>query len=199
MFRGTALLLVLLFAGVAAGQEPGVFPGSPYYKPARLPVLGATPVPTAKNLEDERRFIAGVVDPQNTLDMIAGRPRVILLKATPTRTLIADTSVMQLKPIEPDGTQLIVMGLEPGITVMNLWFRDPQNQDKDAILSFYVRVLPDPEAKERRAAAFKALETEVNGAFPNSRVRLNLVGDKVIMSGQAHDIRDAGLLQRVTK
>src|SRR5262249_31098046 len=79
----------------------------------------------------------------------------------------------------------------------NLWFPDPMNKDKEKILSYLVRVLPDPEAKERLEAIYKALEIEINKAFPNSRVRLALVGDKLMVSGQAHDVYEATQILRI--
>lgn len=189
MLRGTHTALIALAVVVAAGAAAA--------QPPRK--LGSTPVPTAQELERERQFIGGVVDPQNTLDLIAGRTRVIMLKETPTRTHVADTAIASFRLLPPDGKQMIVLGARPGITVVNLWFADPQNKDVEQVLSYMVRVFPDPEARARLAASYKALEAEVNAAFPNSRVRLDLVGDKVKMSGQAHDVREAGLIQRVIK
>jgi Flp pilus assembly secretin CpaC len=208
MFRGLGLMGALLTTSALVAQEPGMLPGARppgllpgalSAKPEKPPVLGSTPVPTAKDLETERRYIAGVVDPQNTLDLIAGRTRVIILKAAPTRTHVADTTVATFRILEPDAKQMIVGGAQPGITVMTFWFADPEDKDKEVILSYLVRVFPDPVAKARHAAALKALEAEVNGAFPNSRARLNLVGDKVLLSGQAHDNRDAALIPKVIK
>ncbi len=163
------------------------------------PVLGSTPVATPAQLEQERRFIGGVVDPQNTLDMIAGRPRVILLKEAPKRTQIADETVMVLKLLGPDGKQMLVMGQKPGITVLNLWFADPTAKSGEKILSYMVRVLPDPEEKARFAARLATLEGEVNRTFPNSTIRLMPVSDKVILSGQTHDIVETGTIRRVLK
>jgi pilus assembly protein CpaC len=163
------------------------------------PQLGATPVPTPQELERERQFIDKVVDPQNTLDLIQGRSRVILLKATPTRTQVADPAVVTFRLLEPVGNQMIIIGARPGITVLTLWFADPKNKDKEEILSYLVRVFPDPEEKERLEAIYKALEIEVNKAFPKSRVRLRLIGDKLMVSGQAHDIYDATQILRVLR
>ncbi len=139
------------------------------------------------------------MDPKNTLDLIAGRPRVILLKVTPTRTQIADPTIATFRILEPQGKQMTIIGVKPGITVLNLWFPDPMNKDKEKILSYLVRVLPDPEAKERLEAIYKALEVEINKAFPKSRVRLTLVGDKAFLSGRAHDVHEAVLIPRVVK
>ena len=163
------------------------------------PLLGATPVPTEKDLEEYKRFIDGVIDPKNTLDLITGRARLIILKATPTRTQIADPLVASFRLIEPQGQQMTIIGSRPGTTVLNLWFADPDKKDKEVVLSYLVRVLPDPEAKERLEAIYKVLETEINKAFPRSRVRLALVGDKLMITGQAHDIAEATQILRIAR
>lgn len=180
-----ALFAVLLVAGPALAQNP--------------PVLGSTPKPTAKDLEEERRFVEGVIDPKYTLDLIVGRPRLILLKAVPTRVQLADGGLVSLALLNPNGLQMTIMGNAPGITVMNLWFTDPGDKEKEVVLSYLLRVLPDPEAKARLIATYAALAREVNLTFPNSRVWLPLVGDKVLLAGQAHDAPEANLIQRVVR
>jgi pilus assembly protein CpaC len=52
-------------------------------------------------------------------------------------------------------------------------------------------VLPDPEAKERLERVYKALEDEINKAFPDAYVCLFLVGDKLVVTGQVKDAVEA--------
>ena len=82
---------------------------------------------------------------------------------------------------------------------MNLWFADPKVKGEEKVLSYLLRVLPDPEAKARLERVYKALEDEVNKFFPNSRIKLTLVGDKLMVTGQAHDIYDATQIMRVIR
>lgn len=164
--------------------------------PARL---GGTPVPSAEELEEYGKFVERVVDPRNTLDLVEGRARLLVLRAVPARTQIADESVAAIRVLEPQGTQLTVLGRRAGTTVLNLWFADPAAPNREQVLSYLVRVLPDPEVKERIEANYRALEAELNAAFPKSRVRLALVGDKLMVSGQAHDIIDAVQILRVAR
>ena len=170
----------------------------------RLPLLGAppgplgtTPKPTEKELAEARRFIEGVQDPKYTLDLIEGRARLIIMKDVPTQVQLGDTEIASYNQIQPK--QLTVLGRKSGTTVLNLWFTDPDNKGKEKILSYLLRVLPDPERKARLERVYKALEEEVNKYFPNSRVRLQLVGDKLMVSGQAHDIFDATQIMRVIR
>ena len=176
----------------AAGQ-PGPFEPSQ----VRLPLLGSagtTPHPSAATLERFKEFVAGTIDPDNTLDLVVGRPRVLVLKQAPLRTQIADPRTVSYTIITP--TELSVLGHQVGSSVLNLWFADPAS-GQTRILSYLVRVIPDPEQKERLDRVYKALEVEINKAFPNSVVHLALLGDKLVVSGEAKDIVDAANILRV--
>jgi pilus assembly protein CpaC len=162
--------------------------------------LGTTPVPTDKDLEEFRQFIEGVIDPKNTLDVIEGRARLLMLKDVPTQFQLVDPTVVAANQLN-DPKQFSVLGKKVGTTVLNLWFLDPADpaKKKEKIISYLVRVLPDPEAKARLERLYKALEEEINKAFPNSRVRLTLVGDKLMVAGQAHDVYDATQIMRIVR
>lgn len=168
----------------------------------RLPYLGGpvgtTPTPTEEELKKFRQFIDGVVDPTNTLDVIEGRARLLLFKDVPAQFQLVDPTVVSANQLN-DPKQMSVLGRKAGTTVLNLWFKDPADPKKEVILSYLVRVLPDPEAKARLERVYKALEEEINKAFPKSRVRLTLVGDKLMVTGQAHDVYDATEIMRVLR
>jgi pilus assembly protein CpaC len=160
------------------------------------PPLGATPTPTAADLAEQRRFVAGVADPKYTLDLIEGRPRLILLRRPPRLVQVADPAVMGHSFFTP--TRLSVQGGWAGTTVMNLVFAGPPGGD-DVVLSYLVRVLPDPEAKARRAAALQGLAADVNRAFPDTRVRLTPVGGAVRADGRSPDAAEAGRVLRAVR
>src|SRR5262249_49638880 len=87
--------------------------------------------------------------------------------------------------------EMSLQGTAVGSTVLNMWFGDPNEPAKQTILSYLVHVLPDPEAKERLERAYKALEEEINRAFPDDYVCLFLVGDKLVVTGEAKDAIEA--------
>ena len=60
-----------------------------------------------------------------------------------------------------------------------------------------LRVLPDPEAKQRLERVYEALGREINRLFPDSVVRLTLAGDKVVVTGQAKDIVEAAQILQI--
>jgi pilus assembly protein CpaC len=159
--------------------------------------LGTTPRPTEKELAEYRRFVQEFVDPRNTLDLVMGRTRLMILKRAPTRTQIAEERIATYNLIR--ATEISLLGREIGSTVLNMWFPDPDNPNKEIILSYLVRVIPDPEAKERLERVYKALADEINHAFPDSHVCLFLVGDKLAVSGQAKDIAEATQILRIVR
>ena len=164
---------------------------------AALP-LGKTPVPNAKTLQKYGQYVDKVIDPENTFDAIVGRPRVMILKQIPTRFQLEEERIARAIPFF-ENKQLSITGLRVGTTILNLWFGDPKDPGGQTVLSFLIRVLPDPEARQRLERVYDALAVEINKLFPNSVVRLSLAGDKLVVSGQAKDIVDAYNILRVVR
>jgi pilus assembly protein CpaC len=160
--------------------------------------LGRTPVPSAETLRKFGRYIDRVIDPENTFDAIVGRPRVLVLKQVPVRFQLEEEQIARIIPFF-ENKQLSITGLRVGTTILNLWFGDPNDPAGQTVLSFLVRVLPDPEARQRLERVYDALAREVNKLFPNSVVRLSLAGDKLVVSGQAKDIVEATNILRVVR
>jgi pilus assembly protein CpaC len=162
--------------------------------------IGTTPRPNQQTLDKYRTFVESIDDPDNTLDLVVGRPRILQLKQAPVKYQAVDPSVADIEVINKSGDKaFFVLGKQPGTTVIALFFADPAAPDKFRVLNYLVRVVPDPEAKNRLERVYKALEDEINHAFPDSVVKLCLVGDKLIVSGQAKDINDATQIIRIVR
>jgi pilus assembly protein CpaC len=201
---GWSFLPAVLLAQQAGQQQPQAGQQQPQQpaRPAdamsgktRLPVLGIAPKPDVQTLEKYKPFVQEVVDPDNTLDLIVGRPRLIILKQVPLRVQIADPDTADWELITD--RELSILGKQQGTTVLNIWFTDPNDPNRQIILSYLVRVLPDPGVRERLEQIYKALEAEINQAFPDSWVCLALVGDKLVVSGQAKDVVEAAQILRI--
>lgn len=175
---------------------PGVIepaqPMSPYggmlTNPQHSPApgtLGATPVPDKKTQETFNTYVKELLDPKNTLDLITGQTRVLVLKEAPFRVQAGDDHVLGLTLVNPK--EILLQGRSVGTTVLNLWFNDPKDATKPAILSYLVRVYPDPQAKARMEAAYKQLQDEINDYFKDTSIQLKLIGDKVAISGRVKD------------
>ena len=153
--------------------------------------LGRTPQPTARDVADYNSAVDHMVDPHLVLDLVKDRVRIMQLKMRPLRTQIGDANIVEYNFIGQKALDIAFIGKEVGTTVFNVWFEDPNDRTKEKILSFLVRVIPDPERRVRLENVYKQLEKEINCQFPNSVVCLKLVGDKVCVSGFAYDVGEA--------
>jgi pilus assembly protein CpaC len=160
--------------------------------------LGRTPVPNQETRDTFGRYIDRVIDPENTFDAIVGRPRVMVLKQVPVRFQLEQEDIARVLPFF-ENKQLSITGMRTGSTILNLWFGEPNDPAGQTVLSFLLRVLPDPEARQRLERVYDALALEINKLFPDSVVRLSLAGDKLVVSGQAKDIIDAYNILRVVR
>ncbi len=185
-------------AGVG-GQDPRVLPTpSPFREDrVRLPLLpyAATPKPNEQTREKFAKYVDRTLDVENVFDVVEGRPRLLLLKQPPLRIQIGDEDVADYQLVTE--TEISVSGKTSGTTVLNLWFADPANPNRQDVLSYLVRVTPDPEQKARLEAVYEALEDEINRNFPDSVVRLSLVGDRLLIRGQAKDVEEATAILRI--
>jgi pilus assembly protein CpaC len=186
----------------APGTEPNAGPAAREGEPfaadqvrLRLLPFGGTPKPSAQTLRRFDQFVEEIRDTENTLDLVENRPRLMRLKQQPFRIQLGDETVANY--ILVTEREMSLTGVKVGTTVLNLWFADPAAPDKPELLSYLVRVVPDPEARERLERVYSALETELNRNFPNSVVRLSLVGDRLLIRGQAKDVEEATQILRI--
>jgi pilus assembly protein CpaC len=159
--------------------------------------FGTTPVPTAKDLAQQSQFIQQLVDPGNVLDLVLNRTRVLITKQAPTRVQMGDERIATYRVLSP--TEIALIGQQVNTTVLNLWFPDPKDAQKEIILSYLIRVIPDPEVRERLERTYKALQEEINNAFPDSLICLFLVGDKLVITGQPKDVAEATQILRIVQ
>src|SRR5262249_47190409 len=125
---------------------------------ARVPgqrQLGAAPQPGAETLKEFGQFVEQAIEPQNTLDVVVGQSRLLMLKEVPTHVQLLDDKAATYTVVTE--REISVAGKAPGTTVLNLFFGDPKDGKKRKVLSYLVRVLPDPEAKARLEAQLKVL------------------------------------------
>ena len=184
----------------------------------RLPTLGlppglGMPEPTPEIKKEYGQFVEREITPENTIHVVVGRAKVIVLRERPRRIYIPDENVAGFQVVTDQ--ELAIVGKKPGTTVLDLWFadsRDPNNPQKDRTLSYMVVVMSDPdlaalelltERKRLEAQlkafeqAIKVLEREIKEAFPDSAVQLSLVGEQVVVRGEAKDVVEAAQILRI--
>ncbi len=180
-----------LIGGVGTGTATGIANIGPRLLGApATQVFGSSPVPTREDLDRFNKYVRGFVDPGLSFDLIQNRSRILHLKEAPFRIQISDDRVVNYVTLNSPA-ELSIQGLTIGSTVVNMWFGDRGDLANQTILSFQVNVLPDPDAKRRLEEVYRALQNEVNSAFPDSYICLTLVGDKLVISGEAKDAIEA--------
>ena len=165
-----------------------------------LPSGLSSPRPDMATRQRYSRFVTEEIDPEQTLTLISNRPKMLRFLNAPLRTYISEAGakIIALRYVDPkDPTVVAIEPLETGSTTLSMWFRDPDAPGKQQYLSWLVNVVDDPEQGRRLEAVYAALEAEINRNFPDSLVRLSLVGDKLLVRGQAKDIEDATQILRV--
>jgi pilus assembly protein CpaC len=163
------------------------------------PPVGTTPIPSKEEEQLLHHLTGPFVDPAYTIEMVQGRPRLWYLKEVPFRIQVADENIMTYNIVGQTPREISLLGRQVGTTVLNLWFGDRQDLTKQTVLSFQINVLPDPEEKARLERLYKALEDEINRAFPDAQVCLFLVGDKLVLTGQAKDAVEANKILQIVQ
>src|SRR5579883_312801 len=191
-------------AAPPAAQKPAPAPPPP--QPGRLPEValpGEPPKPSPAVEAKYGRVVQQVVDSDKTLDLAVHRTRLLVFKSPTVRVHLTDDTIADLETIS--ATEVAVIGKKVGTTTLTIWVTDPDDLGKEPgkrrqiVLSYFVRVLPDPETRRRADLTYDALATEVNKAFPDSAIRLQLVGDKLVVRGFARDVYDAYQILRVVR
>ena len=179
-------------------------PPGPYAGPLSNPLLSPGPnglpratQPTAATQEKIAKYVAKLLDPETTLDLVTGQTRVMMLKGQPIRIQSGDESVLAVSVVSPK--EVLLQGKGVGATVLNIWFGDKNEPAKQETLTYLVRVFPDPEAKERLERAYKTLEDEINKYFKDTSIKLKIVGDKLVVSGRVRDYQQGGQVLQILK
>jgi pilus assembly protein CpaC len=198
---------VIARTGAQPDPKPGELklqPPGPYAGPLSNPLLSPGPnglpkasQPSAATQEKIAKYVAKLLDPETTLDLVTGQTRVMLLKNTPVRIQSGDEGVLAVSVVSPK--EILLHGKGVGATVLNIWFGDKNDPSKQETLTYLVRIFPDPEAKERLERAYKALEDEINKYFKDTSIHLKVVGDKLVVSGRVRDYQQGGQVLQIIK
>jgi pilus assembly protein CpaC len=188
-------------------QPPNGFPAPPATAPripSRFEVLPpaqpglSTPRPSPDTIRQYGRFVESTIDPEMTLELIVGRPRLLVFRDTPARIYIPDEAVAAYQVITP--TEISVVGRTVGSTVLNVWVDDPTAPRGQRVLSYLLQVQDDPELRTHQERQIVDLEAEINRVFPTTRIQLSFVGDMLVVRGEAKDaIEAAQVLQVVAR
>ena len=109
------------------------------------------------------------------------------------RTAVVDTSVCDVVQFTP--REVSIIGRGQGATHVTFWFEG----DKQKPITYLVRVVPDPEVQQRREKQYRIFEEVLAELFPDSKIHLLPIADKLIVKGQAKDGEEAAQIMAIIR
>ncbi|MEL6109338.1 MAG: pilus assembly protein N-terminal domain-containing protein, partial [Planctomycetota bacterium] len=220
--RSPFAALLLLLSGVATAQDvpapPEVMGQGSTPQATRLPGVGQAaprdvaaddglsrlqpgfprelilPAPSWESKQKANRFIPTAIDPELSLKLVVGRPKILQLAAVPKRIYLPTDEVVRTEIIdEQSGKEVAVTGLQPGTTTLIFWFEDATAPGGQTTIAYEVRVYDDPLL----ARPTEDLQGELNEKFPNSYIELSEISDRLIVSGQVPDVLEMSQILNV--
>lgn len=126
-----------------------------------------------------------MIDETGLVQVTVRRSRLLRTKTDIYRTAVVDDSVCDVVQFTP--REVSIIGKGQGATHVTFWF-DDKNM---APVTYLIKVLPDIEEIKKQEDNYKMLEDVINEMFPDSKIHLVLVADKLIVKGQAKDSEEA--------
>ena len=107
--------------------------------PADKRPVGTTPAPTKRAFAKYHKFVGKPLDPEITLEVVVGRPRLLPLKARPFRIQVGSSRILEYSLLADK--LLSLQGKAVGTTVLYLWFGDPKDRTKQSVLCLQINAL----------------------------------------------------------
>ncbi len=168
--------------------------------PVQGPKVAEVKSPIGNNseqaLDDEENETVGpftIYRETEELKVISNRSIVLRTRYNLYRTAIVDPSVCDI--IQFNTREISIIGRAVGSTHVTFWFEDGTFKP----ITFTVNTMPDPSVRDRRAEQFKILENQIAKLFPNSKISLILLANKLIIRGQARSAEEASEILRIVK
>lgn len=173
---------------VPVAPQPAVPLGPPRILPADPlpgPLGGGGPVA----LDD--RF--DLIEASGSLEVGYRRSILLRTKSDIYRTAVVDPSICDVVQFTP--REVSIIGKGQGATNVTFWFND----GKHLPVTYVVKVKPDLEERRRIEGQYKLLQDIVREQFPDSKVYLIPVADKLIVRGQAKDGEEAAQIMAIVR
>ena len=137
--------------------------------------------------------VVEVLESTRNLDVTVRRSKLIRTRFDIYRAAVVDTSVCDVVQFTP--REVSIIGRGQGATNVTFWFEDGKHKP----VTYLVRVVPDPEVQQRREEQYTVLEDVLAELFPDSKVHLIPVSDKLIVKGQAKGAAEAAQILAIIR
>ena len=153
------------------------------------PPLAPTPqAPAIDPVADAMRRAGSpfeIIDETGAVQVMVRRSKLLRTKVDIYRTAVVDDSICEIVQFTPREVSLI--GKSQGSTHVTFWFDDPNMQP----VTYVIQVVPDVAKVKEAEDTYRMLQDVINEMFPDSKIQLLIVADKLIIRGQAKDSEEA--------
>ena len=160
-------------------------------QPDQPPPPAAEPLPAGRALPEGSPFEA--IGESGTLQVQVRRSLLLRTQTDVYRTAVVDDAVCEIVQFTP--RELSIIGRSTGSTHVTFWFDDPNMQP----VTYVVQVEPDAAKVKEEEEKYEMLEDVLNEMFPDSKIKLTLVADKLIVRGQAKDSEEAFQIMTIVR
>jgi pilus assembly protein CpaC len=171
-----------------AVQRPSMqavnFNQPPAPRPLNLAPM-ADPMPAAPDAMQAANSPFEVIEESGEVTVAVRRSKLLRTKVDIYRTAVVDDSICDVVQFTPREVSLI--GKSQGSTHVTFWFDDPKMQP----VTYLVRVAADAAETKKIEDNYAMLQDVINEMFPDSKIQLLVVADKLIIRGQAKDSEEA--------
>ena len=170
-------LAALAFGSVLPAQQPSPMPGV---------VEGTGGMASPEVRQKVTSLIEEVLESEVELKVVLRRSKILRMRESVFRAAIADPTLIEV--VAFGSREIEVIGRETGSTTLTLWLGD---EERAHVVSVLVTVTKDPAVEDRRRLEYGELQQMINEMFPNSKIQLIPIADKLIVRGQARDEQEA--------
>lgn len=174
-FQNSRLLWLLCF-----GLLGSPLPAQELFPAPQVPELPETALQRKANA-----LVEGVYEYDMELTVQKRRSKLLRLKERVFRVAVADPEILEL--VAFGTTEVEIIGKERGATTVTLWLG---SEDAPQLISLLVTVEKDQNPDENKEMDYRELQDRINELFPNSKIQLIPIADKLIVRGQARDEKE---------
>ena len=139
-------------------------------------------------------LIEEISESEAEFEVTLRRSKVVRTKFDIMRMAVADPATVEIVAY---GTREVeVIGKQTGSTSLTLWLG---NEEQTRVLSVLITVQHDTSVDDRRRLEYGELQTMVNEMFPDSKVQLIPIADKLIVRGEARDIEEQTRIMSIVR
>jgi pilus assembly protein CpaC len=126
-----------------------------------------------------------VIEEKGKMTVMVRRNKLLRTQVDVYRTAVVDDGICEVIQFTP--REVSIIGKSVGATHVTFWFEDANMKP----LTYLVAVEPDTEEIRKIEQQYLVLEQMIAEMFPNSKVRLLVVANKLVVKGQARDGEEA--------